>query len=161
MVTHNFRVRRNGKLPKPMQETLKQAAALRMRVSGFTYEEITERLGFDSPHKCMMHINYAVRKTLIDSTEQYRDIEILRLEGLHKLCWQRVKAGKLDQIPNLLRIMERRSKLLGLDAPEKHDILFNEVERLAAETGLDRQTILKEADAILANARNGKLASQG
>lgn len=130
-----------------------QAAAMRMRIDGFTYEEISTKLGISEPRMVMETISRGIKRTLLDSVEQYRNIELLRLESIHRLVWKRIKMGRLDQVPNVLRIMERRAKLLGLDAPERHDILLQEVERLADETGLDKKKILGQVDEILKEAQ--------
>jgi hypothetical protein len=70
--------------------------------------------------------------------------------------WKRINQGRVELIVTALRIMERRSKLLGLDAPERHDILLNEVDRLAEETGLDKKKILAQVDDILRDAKGNK-----
>jgi hypothetical protein len=47
--------------------------------------------------------------------------------------------------------MERRAKLLGLDAPEKLNLLLHsEAPRLADELGCDAAEVPREAEMILA-----------
>jgi len=49
-----------------------------------------------------------------------RDLELQRLDDLYTKAWDLVDAGGSETaIDRCLRIMERRSKLLGLDAAEK------------------------------------------
>ena len=51
----------------------------------------------------------------------------------------------------MLKIIERRAKLFGLDAPETFDVLLHsEAQRLAGELDLDVAEVLREAERILA-----------
>jgi hypothetical protein len=50
-----------------------------------------------------------------------RDIELQRLDDLYQIAWIEANAGNIAAIDRCLRVMERRAKLLGLDAPEKID----------------------------------------
>ena len=45
-------------------------------------------------------------------------LEIERLDGLWRAVWPTAKEGDLPSIETALRIMARRAKLLGLDAPK-------------------------------------------
>ncbi|MGV7222960.1 MAG: hypothetical protein ACQ9MH_15700 [Nitrospinales bacterium] len=46
-------------------------------------------------------------------------MESERLDQLHRGCWDAAIGGDLYAIDRALKIMERRSKLFGLDAPNK------------------------------------------
>jgi hypothetical protein len=141
--------------PNGVQNAHMQAAAMRMRIDGYTYEEIGERFGLARDIVFDL-ISKGISRTVLDSVEQFRNIELIRLEALHKIVWKRINQGRVELIVTALRIMERRSKLLGLDAPERHDILLNEVDRLAEETGLDKKKILAQVDDILRDAKGNK-----
>ena len=47
------------------------------------------------------------------------DLELTKLDELEQEAWKHIAAGELSAIDRCLRIMERRAKLLGLDAAEK------------------------------------------
>ena len=54
--------------------------------------------------------------------------------------WSRIRVRGLAAIDRLLRVQERRAKLLGLDAPAKSDVrvtdvLDEQIQQLAAELG--------------------------
>jgi hypothetical protein len=55
-----------------------------------------------------------------ETVEQLRQLERDRLDTMLDAIWPRVRAGELRVIDRALRIMERRSKLEGLDGPERH-----------------------------------------
>jgi len=53
---------------------------------------------------------------------QVLDLELARLDALLMACWAQAKSGHLGAIDRALRVLDRRAKLLGLDAPHKMDI---------------------------------------
>jgi len=46
-----------------------------------------------------------------------RALELLRLDELLNALWDTAIAGDLKAVDRVLKVMERRAKLLGLDAP--------------------------------------------
>ena len=56
--------------------------------------------------------------------ETARDVELVRLDRLQASIWPEAISGKLACMDRVLRIMERRAKLLGLDKPQvmEHNI---------------------------------------
>src|SRR5262249_7331072 len=50
---------------------------------------------------------------------QVRALELSRLDELHRALWPLGLRGDLQAIDRLLKIAERRARLLGLDAPTK------------------------------------------
>lgn len=69
-------------------------------------------------------------------TEQISDaadlvqIEVARLDRAQEALWDQVKYGNLHATDRLLRIMERRAKLLGLDQPAQAKITLESVDKL-------------------------------
>ena len=62
--------------------------------------------------------------------------------------WPNVLAGKYGAIERLMQVLERRAKLLGLDAPVKVDI-EHRIRAIAAEAGLDPEEAVREAQRIV------------
>lgn len=50
------------------------------------------------------------------------DLELAKLDALEEKAWKHIRAGELSAIDRVLRSMERRAKLLGLDAAQKVDV---------------------------------------
>jgi hypothetical protein len=46
-------------------------------------------------------------------------LELMRLERLHAAVWPQAIRGDVNAVDRVLRIMERRARLLGLDAPKR------------------------------------------
>ena len=50
-----------------------------------------------------------------------RDLEAARLDAMLLPLWRRVQQGDERAVDRALKIMERRARLLGLDAPSKSE----------------------------------------
>jgi len=103
--------------------TQHQATALEMRRAGLGYRAIAAKMGLS---KSQTH--RLVKDGLADAIEQVagasdelRAEEVDRLDAVLASVWPAARRGNLGAVDRVLRIMERRAKLLGLDAPEKRE----------------------------------------
>jgi len=92
--------------------------ALRLRSRGMTYREIGEALGVDHS-TAYRRAQRALTSVVVEAVEEHRTIELLRLDALQSSLWPKALEGNLQAVKAILSIMERRSKLLGLDAPQR------------------------------------------
>lgn len=107
-------------LDRELSAMKKQLEALEMRKAGLPYQKIADALGYSNHSGARKAVIAAMKKTLREPADEVREMEILRLDDLINAIWHlRSKPEYLDRI---LKIMERRAKLLGLDAPSKQDI---------------------------------------
>lgn len=101
-----------------------------MRIEeGLTFVEIGERLGITRQWASSLFGKWMQME--IDATRevagQARDVEVARIDRLWKIAWDDatdMTAGTEDRARSMnvcIRLSERRSKLLGLDSPEKHE----------------------------------------
>jgi len=94
-------------------------SALELRKQGLTFEAIAKELGYKggapAAYKAVMT---ALKETLREPAKELRDLEAARLDTIQQKLSDNVGPDKeeLPVIDRLLRIMERRAKLLGLDA---------------------------------------------
>jgi hypothetical protein len=125
--------------------TARQVEALRLRANGQTFDEIGQALGI-TKQAAFKLVTRALEATLREPAEQVRLLELERLdqlqlealEVLHRrhLVVQGAKIVKgddgqplvddapiLQAIATIVRLMERRSRLLGLDAAQRHEVL--------------------------------------
>ena len=100
-------------------ENMKKAYEL--RIAGLSYRKIGEALGIHH----VSAFNY-VKETLAilraeckDLAETYRDMELERLDQVQAAIYGKVLKGDVAAIDRLLKIQERRARLLGLDSPTK------------------------------------------
>jgi hypothetical protein len=111
------------KTPKPEQID-KEKRVLELKRSGATWDAIAEVVGYSNASGAFKAYQRAMVRTLQQPAAELRDAEIDRLDRLQRAFWFEA-IGDRDTPPNLraadfiLRVIDRRSKLLGLDAPTK------------------------------------------
>ena len=101
--------------------TERRREALDLRRSGLSFEQIGERLGI-TRQAAYKHVSKALDKLAEESSDSADKLRALELERLDKLllgCYADAATGDLRAVDRALRIIERRAKLLGLDAPSK------------------------------------------
>ncbi len=105
--------------PIKVRTALLEERCLALRLEGLTHREIARRLGIapSSAYKRVRHALDAVNERNAAEAERLRTLELLRLDALQDAIWEKALAGEAKSLGRLLTIMERRAKLLGLDAP--------------------------------------------
>lgn len=94
-----------------------QLKALELRKAGIPYQRIAESLGYKDASGAWRAVKAALKKTLQEPADELRQIEIIRLDAMLSSIWASVKQGQYGAIDRAIKILERKSKLLGLDAP--------------------------------------------
>ena len=102
-----------------IQAQERQLQALELRKAGATYEAIAERLGYADRSGAFRAVTSALKATLREPADELRTLELERLDSALLAIWRQVQAGDLHAIDRLVRLAERRAKLLGLDAAAK------------------------------------------
>ena len=62
------------------------------------------------------------RRDQVATVDEWIQIEARRLDKALNAIWDSVLAGDAQAIDRMIKIMERRSKLLGLDAPARKEL---------------------------------------
>jgi Homeodomain-like domain-containing protein len=93
---------------------------LRLRKKGWTTSRIAEAVG-RSERSIRRSLNNALADDIFPDVVQLRALENARLDELLGAIWQRALEGDNRSVDRVLRIMERRAKLFGLDATERRD----------------------------------------
>lgn len=106
--------------PVPIDEVLrKEKKVLEYRRAGMTFPVIAERVGYASHAGARAAYWRAMKRTLQEPADEIRQTEIDRLDRLQLAMWPKAMQGDSTAVATILRIMERRAKLLGLDMPVK------------------------------------------
>lgn len=95
--------------------------ALELRKSGMTYQQIADEIGI-SVSGAFKHVSKALatfRAKAAEEAETVAALEAERLDSLHQALWPKAIQGDMPAVDRVLKIMERRAKLYGLDAPTK------------------------------------------
>jgi hypothetical protein len=61
------------------------------------------------------HTQAALQQALQEPAQEVRQIELARLDRLHMAHWPQALGGSADATDRVLKIMDRRARLLGLD----------------------------------------------
>lgn len=107
--------------PRRIAATEKQVQNLELRKRGLSYNVIAQKLGYKSPQAAYEAAMSALAKMLQEPAAEVRQLEIERLDALMVPLAPRLRRGDYQAIDRALKIMERRARLLGLDAPEKQE----------------------------------------
>jgi len=130
----------------------REKRAVELRKEGYTYQEIADELGYKSPASSRSALLRAMERMLpIEEAEEVRAIEAARLDAMTQRLWAKFKQkGKVNLgiIDRLLRVMERRARLLGIDAPVRAaievDMTVEEVDHAISQE-LDRLATASQA----------------
>lgn len=98
----------------------RQLKALELRKAGASYRAIAAQLGY-SLTGAYKAVDKALTATLSEAAEPLRTLELERLDAMQVALWPQARQGNQGAVDRILRIMERRAKLLGLDAPTQVD----------------------------------------
>lgn len=109
------------KTRKQMEREEERKKALQLRLAGATYAEIGEAMGCGTS-AARMRIRGALSDICAEERSQLRSIEVARLDRLQRSCWTAALAGDLAAIDRSVKIIDRRAKLLGLDAPQQLEV---------------------------------------
>lgn len=102
----------------------RRTKAIALRLAGLDNETIATRLGYAGSAAVSKDISRALdanRAAEREWTDELRVVEALRLDRLQAAVWPSAVSGDPRSIDTALRIMERRARLFGLDAPTRVD----------------------------------------
>lgn len=113
----------------------RRAFVLAMRKTGATYRKIAAaavaRFGSDAlpagwderfAFKDILRELSRLRETMGEDAEAIRQVELERLDRLTEAVWSRATAGDDSAIDRVLKLMDRRARYLGLDAPVRQEL---------------------------------------
>ena len=138
--------------PRRIEAKERQRQALELRKAGVTFEQIAVSVGFRSKQAA----HDSVRRALADIPKlpamELRTLDAERLDALEFAVWRTALAGDLGAIDRVLRILQQRARLLGLEisvptviqvdgnvnvAVSHREAMVNTVATLAARAGAD------------------------
>jgi hypothetical protein len=117
----------------------KETTIIELRHEGYVWREIATMVDM-SIAGVVKAYKRALMRHPVAAIEEHRELELDRLDNLQRTYWQPAVAGNLRAADFVLRVIDKRAKLLGLDAPLKVQAevvtydgsdLDREVERVA------------------------------
>lgn len=120
--------------------------AIKMRTAGARWDDIAKSLGYDSRATAYNDVARALednRATLALGVEALREQELERLDLLQRKATVELESESegtvLAAVDRLIKISESRRRLLGLDAPQKHEVA---AQVLYAVEGVDVEKLM-------------------
>lgn len=113
------KVTKNRSHPARVVATENQLHAIELRKDGLNYDQIAEVLKI-SRQGAWQLVNDGLknyRRVTAEAVEEVRELEVQRLDRLLMGHWEKAMSGDDKSAGVVLKIMERRSRLLGLDTP--------------------------------------------
>lgn len=111
----------------------KRKQALALRVSGASYEQVANAVGFAHKSGAQHCIDAAIKDIYREPAKNLIQLECARLDAMLLGLWQKARQGDTQAVTTVIRIMDRRAAFLGLDAPEKHIVSPGQPEATPAE----------------------------
>lgn len=111
--------RRQRNTAGALQRAELQAKALELRRAGLGFEAIADRIGVSKSqaHRYVVAGLESARGTIAAQADELRSEQLSRLDALLESTWFPARKGSLGALDRVLKILERRDKLLGLEAP--------------------------------------------
>jgi hypothetical protein len=120
-----------------ISSALRQTDALSLRQAGKTFAEIAVELGYSDHSGARNAVLAALRENVAEPNAEMRALELSRLDALQAALWTKATNGDLGSVDRVLKLMERRAKILGLDAPPQKpaegdidDLIQRELDRI-------------------------------
>lgn len=104
-----------------MQAAERKKKAVHLRRAGYTQREIAEQIGVSVGRVCKI-LQEALSEYAAETAQEVSELkrtELARLDAALRGIWPRVVSGNLGAIDRMIKIMERRAKLMALDGPDK------------------------------------------
>ena len=97
----------------------RQAQVLDLRRAGMSFSQIASSVGLSKSgaHKLVQQGMEGALRQIATSVDELRAEELSRLDGMLAKAYPSAAKGDLQAIDRVLKIGERRARLLGLDAP--------------------------------------------
>jgi hypothetical protein len=105
------------KAPTP-ERIDKERSIVELRTEGYVWREIAQIVNMSTAGVYKAY-NRAMTRVIAPSIEEHREMELDRLDILQRTYWQPAVNGNLRAADYVLRVIDKRAKLLGLDAPLK------------------------------------------
>ena len=133
---------------KMIQVAQRRARAVEMRLGKATYDQIAAVLGYSSRAAVAVDIKRAFEQAV---SERDKNVDLLRQEELAALdrlqlsIWPMATKGDLGAIDRILKIIDKRCKLLGLDPSISMNVEVTTLDAIDRQIELLNNAIASEA----------------
>lgn len=134
MALHNHNAKGDGSAEaRNVLAGMRAAQALQLRKLGFTYDTIAQQCGYKDRGAAHHAVMRELKRTIQEPAEDLRHLEVERLDALMTAFMPRALKGDNGAVDRVLRIMERRAGLLGLDLHDTATVTIPRGKRIVIE----------------------------
>jgi hypothetical protein len=108
----------NAAVPSP-ELVDREIKVLELRRVGLTWVRIAEEVGYKDHTGAYAAYKRAIKRTMQQPADELREQELDRIDRLQVAVWPSAMKGDTRAVLTIVRLMERRAKLTGLDMPIK------------------------------------------
>ena len=144
----------NAAVPSP-ELVDKEIKVLELRRAGLTWQRIAEETGYADHTGAYAAYKRAIKRTMQQPADELREAELDRIDRLQLALWPKAMKGDNASINTIVRLMERRARLLGLDTPIK---IQQDITTWTGDDSIDR-AVRDLAALLTANDENSSGAS--
>ncbi len=115
--------------PNPAKIAQQQEEIYQLRLQGLTVRQIATQIGM--PRSTVQNrLDSEITGRVLPVADEVRLLEVDRLDAWLARLENRLEQGEdpVRVVPVLLKVQERRARLLGLDAPERADVTVHQVD---------------------------------
>jgi len=124
------------------EQALLDTEALKLRSLGWSYQKVADAIG-TTKATAYNRVQRALAAIPAEAVDEFRRLEMERLDLVLNVAMDKAMSGDkgaLFAVDRVISIMDRRAKLMGLDAPTKHEVLTldavsAEIQRLEQQLG--------------------------
>ena len=118
MVSNLSMPNHNAAVPSP-ELVDREIKVLELRRVGLTWVRIAEEVGYKDHTGAYAAYKRAIKRTMQQPADELREQELDRIDRLQVAVWPSAMKGDTRAVLTIVRLMERRAKLTGLDMPIK------------------------------------------
>jgi hypothetical protein len=97
------------------------ARCVELVTQGSTYQEVADELGYASRGSVYAIVKKALKQHVAENIDDLRRFEVARLDKLQYALWGKAMAGDVPAALAIMRIIDHRMRLLGLDGASWSD----------------------------------------
>ena len=144
----------NAAVPAP-ELVDREVKVLELRRAGLTWSRIAEQTGYADHTGAYAAYKRAIKRTQQEPADQLRDLELERVDRLQLALWPKAMEGDTNATNTIIRLMQRRADLLGLDAPKTTKL---DAQVTTVFDGGDLDDRVRHFAYLIAEARHNNLA---
>jgi hypothetical protein len=110
--------------PARLRAAYRRTKVVQLRLAGRTLADIGRELGCSPQrvHAILTREMQSAQGLRKETAEELLQLELQRLDVLQAAVWDKALAGDLKAVETALRVIDRRVRLRGLDAPTRSQI---------------------------------------